>query len=384
MLRNLHLTTACGGTSPQEEDFRNDIVFYRMILSLSGEYEDGKRSADVNFTVAEKIKFLKKVEKNMASDMMWTYLMHLGDCMWGDYGPGDGGRCIKTEPMLFHEPTWLEISKRLKEEGCCNTILIDIGEGVEYESYPEIKALGTWSKKKLADEIDRLRGMGFQVYPKLNFSTGHDKWMGIYSRMISTPMYYDFCRNVIAEISELFSGPELFHLGMDEENVDIQYKNAMCIVRHKDLYWHDVNYLFSLVQEKGARPWIWSDYAWHNQQRRDEFMQNMSRDVLCSNWYYGNWQHIDNFFVSSMYGYYDLEENGFEQVPTGGNCNGCVEYCRDNMRLTVEKCSKMIAPERLKGFMMASWEMTTEEKKPRHMEAVDVMKEAFDYYKTIE
>jgi len=89
----------------------------------------------------------------MKKEMMWTYLVHLGDCMWGDYEPGDGGRCIKTKPLLFHEPTWFEISNRLKEEGCCNTILIDVGEGVEYESYPEIKAPGTWSKQKLADEM---------------------------------------------------------------------------------------------------------------------------------------------------------------------------------------------------------------------------------------
>lgn len=316
----------------------------------------------------------------MEQNMMWAYVVNLGDCMWGDYWPGDGGRCIKTEPMLFHEPTWIEISERLQKEGCCNTIIFDVGEGVEYDSYPEIKAPGTWSKKKFSDELSRLKSMGFKVYPQLNFSTCHDKWMGIYSRMISTSMYYEFCRNVIAEIYELFEEPDLFHLGMDEEAVDNQYKNAMCIVRHSDLYWHDQNYLFSLVEEKGARPWIWSDYAWHNQKRRDEFMKNMSREVLCSNWYYGNWQHIDDFFVSSMYGFIDLEENGFDQAPVGGNCIKCVEYCRDNMKLTVEKCSKIISPEHLKGYIMASCEMTTVEKKPRMHEAIDVMKEAYELY----
>ena len=281
----------------------------------------------------------------MSKELMWSFLVHLGESMWGDYPPGDGGKCINTNPVRFHEPTWHDISKRLKDEGCCNTILIDLGEGVEYESHPEIKVPGTWSKKKLADEIDRLRGMGFKVYPKLNFSTGHDKWMGIYSRMVSTPQYYAFCKDVIDEVSELFSNPELFHLGLDEEDIGIQSLIPLCIIRNDELFWHDVNYLFEITQKNGSRPWIWADYVWLNKKTREQFIKNMSREVLCSNWYYGDWTHTTDFFADSMRGYKDLEDNGFEQVPSGGNCNTVVEYCRDNMKFTVENCNKIISPD---------------------------------------
>lgn len=316
----------------------------------------------------------------MAKEFIWSYLVHLGECMWGDYGPGDGGKCIKTAPLSFDESTWKDISVRLKESGACNTILIDLGEGVEYESHPEIKAPSSWSKKKLADEIARLRSMGFKVYPKLNFSTGHDKWMGIYSRMVSTPQYYTFCKDIIDEVCELFSKPSLFHLGLDEECYSIQTKIPLCVIRNGDLWWHDVNYLFGLVEANGARPWIWADYVWHTKASEKDFIENMSHDVLCSNWYYGNWKHTEGFLADSMRGYSVLEENGFEQLPTGGNPYGTVEYCRDNMRLTVEKCVDIVSPEKLYGFMMTTWAMTTLEKKVQLDEAVDALTEAHKFY----
>ncbi len=317
----------------------------------------------------------------MSKELIWSFLVHLGECMWRDYGPGDFGQCIKTQPLSFHEPTWRDISGMLKEKYCCNTILIDIGEGVEYESHPEIKAPGSWSKIKLADEISRLRSMGFKVYPKLNFSAAHDKWMGIYSRMVSTPQYYKFCKDIIDEVCELFSNPELFHLGLDEECYSVQTKFPICIIRSGDLLWHDINYLLGITQKNGARPWVWADYVWHDSQTQKQFIENMSRDVLCSNWYYGDWTHTTDFLGRSIKGYQVLEEAGFEQLPAGSNDIRNVDfYCRDNIKLTVENCTKIIAPERLKGFMMTTWELTTEEKKPRLIEATEAMKDAYDFY----
>ena len=316
----------------------------------------------------------------MAKEKIWSYLVHLGQCMWRDYGPGDGGYCLKTEPLKFEQPVWTEVSQKLKDDGCCNTILIDVAEGVQYESHPEIAAPGTWSKKRLSDEIDRLRSMGFKVYPKLNFATSHDKWMGIYSRMVSTPQYYTFCKDVIDEVSELFGNPELFHLGMDEECYSVQTKSPMCIIRNGDLLWHDINYLFSLVEAKGARPWIWADYVWHSQASKADFVKNMSKDVLCSNWYYGNWEHTSGFWVDSMEGYRTLEEHGFEQLPAGGNYLDIPEYCEDNMKITVDKCTQIVSPDKLAGFMMTTWEMTTSDKKQRLLAAADDLKDACIFY----
>ena len=316
----------------------------------------------------------------MSNQFIWSYLIHLGDNMWGDYGPEYSGECIKTRPLKCEDKAWNELTDYIKSKNCCNTILIDVGEGIKYETYPEISAPGAWSKQKLSDEISRLRSMGFKVYPKLNFSSAHDKWMGIYSRMISTPQYYKFCKDVIDEVSELFGKPELFHLGMDEECYSVQEKSPLCIIRGNDLLWHDINYLFDITEKAGARPWIWADHVWHTKESRDAFLENASKEALYSNWYYGNFEHTHGYLFNSMSSYATLEENGFDQVPTGSNCNETIEFCRDNMKLTVEKCPKVISPERLKGFMMTSWIMTTEKGKERNFDAVDCMSEAFEYY----
>lgn len=316
----------------------------------------------------------------MSNEKIWAYLVHFGENMWGDFELEAGPECKKTEPLSFHMPTWHEISDSLLKAGCCNTILIDVADCVEYEKHPEIKVPGALSKKQLSDEIDRLRGLGFKVYPKLNFSACHDKWMGIYSRMVSTPAYYQFCNDVIDEVSELFGNPELFHLGLDEECYSTQTTSPMCIIRGYDLYWHDVNYLFKITEKNGSRPWMWADHVWHTPESEKVFLKNMTKDVLLSNWYYGDWKHTEGFFVDSMRGYRVLEENGFDQLPAGGNFNGVVEYCYDSMRLTVENCSKIIAPERLKGFMMTNWEKTNAERKPRLVEAVNALTDGYNAY----
>ena len=224
--------------------------------------------------------------------------------------------------------------------------------------------------------------MGFTVLPKLNFSAAHDKWMGIYSRMISTPQYYKFCKDIIDEVSELFGKPELFHLGMDEECHSVQTESPMCIIRGNDLLWHDINYLFDITEKAGARPWIWADHVWHTKESEKAFLENASKEALYSNWYYGDFKHTEGYLFNSMSSYETLEKNGFDQLPAGSNCDATIEFCRDNMKLTVEKCPEIIAPERLKGFMMTSWVMTTEKGRDRNLDAVDCMREAYDaYYK---
>lgn len=320
----------------------------------------------------------------MTNQFIWAYLLNFSHGNIDDFPPGDGGRCINDRPLDFHVPTWNKVVDMLVENKCCNTIVIDVCDGIQYESHPELAVEGSWSKKRLANEIERLRTLGFEVIPKLNFATSHDRWLGIYSRMISTPMYYKVCKDVIDEVAELFGNPRLFHLGMDEECESVQKRQPITIIRQGELLWHDINYLFSCVEKHGCRPWVWGDSVWHTKESEKSFVENMSHDALISNWYYGDWKHTSGFFVDSMNGYRVLEEHGFDQVPTGANPNYVVEYCRDNFRLTVENCSKIIADERLKGFMMAPWQYCQERHMPRFVEAIEVMKETYDdYYKKI-
>ena len=64
---------------------------------------------------------------------------------------------------------------------------VDVGEGLVYPSHPELVIEGSWSPDKLRAEVRRLRAMGVEAVPKLNFSTSHNGWLKQYRRMVSTP-----------------------------------------------------------------------------------------------------------------------------------------------------------------------------------------------------
>ena len=275
------------------------------------------------------------------------------------------GTTLNPDTVRFDWDTWYTITDELAKTDC-NTLLIDVLEGVEYESHPEISAKNAISKEQCKKELDRLRGMGFEVIPKLNFSARHDAWMGMYGWMASTPTYYKVCADLIDEVSELFDKPRLFHLGMDEENVPNHIPLTLDIIRHGDLWWHDFLYLVKCVEKNGARPWIWADEVWF---RQYEFIRRMPHDVLLSNWYYEDFDRYDR--LPDRYLAYDLlDKYGYDQVPTGSS------YVRDdNFELTVKYCKEHISKEHLLGFMQTSWLRTLPEKLDGHMKAIKAFNE---------
>ena len=95
-------------------------------------------------------------------------------------------------------------------------VLIDLAEGLVYPSHPELAVKGSWSVERMRKELDRLRGMGLEPIPKLNFSTTHDLWLGEYHRMVSTKKYYEVCADLIRDVGEIFGTPRMIHIGFDE------------------------------------------------------------------------------------------------------------------------------------------------------------------------
>ena len=155
-------------------------------------------------------------------------------------------------------------------------VVVDIGEAMRYESHPELAVEGSFTREEMTAEVARLRALGFEVVPKLNFSTCHDVWMKEYSRMVSTPTYYRVCKELIDEVCEVFR-PKYFHLGMDEERAGAQRFQTLAIMRQYDLWWHDLYYLVDCVERNNVRAWVWSDYVWKH---TDEFIAKMPKSVL--------------------------------------------------------------------------------------------------------
>jgi len=294
----------------------------------------------------------------MITDMMWAYMIQLGSNMWGK--PGEKRPYFVEWEEQYHETmvtskeVWRKVTDFLPECGI-NTLLIDIGEGVQYESHPELAIPGAWTKQELKEELDRLRKMGITPIPKLNFSCGHNAWLGEYAQMIGTDTYYGVCEELIEEMIELFEKPEFFHLGLDEERIENQPYVPFATVRAPHKQMEDAIKLFNFCLERGVRPWMWIDaHAVQSFGGEEEFCAKIPKEVLISNWYYFNPNTAGHPEKIQLYS--KLGEWGYEQVPTSSTCSRVL-----NSRETMRHCKSHVKPESLRGFMTASWVLTEEE-----------------------
>ena len=311
--------------------------------------------------------------KENAKEMRGMFLQ-FGNNMWSDVPVKDWALTKKEDlaevssldVLRFDEEVWRRLTDRMVQKGF-NAVVMDLGEGCIYPSHPELAVKGSWSAERLQKELARLRGIGIEPIPKLNFSTCHDTWLKEYGRMVSTPEYYRVCADVIRDVCEIFDKPRLLHLGYDEENFGNQRKYAYAVVRQGELWWHDFLFFVKTVEKLGMRPWIWSDYIWRH---KDEFLSRMPKSVMQSNWYYRQWfdfesipkerrVHLESFLT--------LEKAGFDQIPCGSNW-----ACDENIAGLVRFCRKNIAPERLKGFLMTTWGPTLPNHEAKLLRGIDL------------
>ncbi len=250
-------------------------------------------------------------------DKKWGILVHLGMNMWGD---------LKAQKELhFNMDVWNEYVEHCADNGI-NFIVLDIGEGVQWESHPELSIKGAWSKELVKSEVLRLREKGIELVPKLNFSATHDAWLGIYERMISTPEYYKVTKELIEEIYEMFLHPSVIHIGMDEEN----WKHAkdegssMVVIRNSALQVHDINYFIKCVEDLGAKCHMWHDPYCNC---KEEDTANIKGTVMPYVWMYytylkENWtliseqdEHVRNWYATEFVRRYGYSVEYIEESP---------------------------------------------------------------------
>ncbi len=307
---------------------------------------------------------------------IWSLLVHLSANQW-----------VNTEsfgvkkPIVFDEEQWNYI---LEESVRCgiNTIVLDVGDGMVFDTHPEVSAEGAWPKERVRAEVNRCRDMGIALIPKLNFSTTHHQWLGEYSRMVSTDIYYKICADLIYETYEAFGKPEYFHLGMDEEDAQHVETHQLAVYRQGELYWHDLKLLTDMVKSLGATPWIWACPLFSEP---DDYMKHLSPcDAILSPWYYNafrkeHWTPVesraeyvtyynegkyaemgikfveeDPFLVNVRNVAVPLAQRGYKYIPCASVYNRCdfnhddlLEYFRDN-----------VSDSQILGYMSAPWVMT--------------------------
>ena len=153
-------------------------------------------------------------------EKMWGILVHLSMHMWQQ----------TYDTLPFDDELWDYIIEESEKCGV-NTIVLDLGDGIEYATHPEIAMKGAWTRKRVREELRRCKDKGIALIPKLNFATPHCKWLGEYGRMISTTKYYQVANDLIKEVYELFDHPEYIHLGMDEEDAKHVEKHEYAVFR---------------------------------------------------------------------------------------------------------------------------------------------------------
>ena len=257
--------------------------------------------------------------------------------------------CSPASPkMRFDYEVYRKYLLDMKEAGV-NTLIIDVGDALRYKSHPEIAVEGAFTYEEMERELDYMASLGFELIPKLNFSTTHDVWMKEYSRMVSTPKYYEVVRDLIDEVIELFK-PKFFHLGLDEEVYDNQRKYDYVVIRQNDLWWRDFYFYVDCVEKHGVRAMMWSDYA---RQHPEQFIEKCPKSVVQNVWYYFSeyGEDIEEKFKIRIMPLDLFEKAGFDQMPTGS-----IEYKYDCLPKLVDYCKSHISKEHLLGFMQTTWE----------------------------
>ena len=317
-------------------------------------------------------------------EFMWGLMLQLGHNMWaeaplwGEPEPDAVDRYAaprnRPDDTLWHEDTAYAAKKGV------NTILIDLGEGMVYPSHPELAVKGSWSPERMKMELARLRSLGLEPIPKLNFSTKHDAWLKDYSRMVSSPTYYKVCADLIRDVCEIFGCPRLFHIGMDEERMSAQKKDRLVVSRQGELWWHDFLFYVKEVERNGSKAWCWSDINWVHHK---EFLEHMPKRVMQSNWHY--------FFMQNMVrnedeiqkrdwpeswagplGFLELDEAGYDDILCASNYRQ-----PKNLEVLVRFAKTHLDRAHVKGFLMAPWARSYgEPHRTKILEACDLVEKA--------
>ena len=320
-----------------------------------------------------------RTESNSKEPTIWASLVHLSFNMWFDWDPPEyqdheSLRHSGFKPYLrFDEELWNDIIRKMSQVGM-NMLVLDLGDGIRYRSHPEIAVENAWSVERLRDELAILRDLGLEPVPKLNFSTWHDAWLGRYHKLVSSDAYYAVCRDLIAEVCEIFDKPRFFHLGMDEEyttglgEMEKRYKHQF--TRRPNMYWHDLYFLLGQVEKAGARPWAFFDER--NPGGAEGIYRKLPKSVVLTAWNYGRESRFDRNEYK-IKAFHEMSDLGFDQIPCGSNIS-----VTENFSELVDYCFEHVDPDHLLGFMMAPWQPTLESCRRQHIEAIELVGATID------
>ena len=301
-------------------------------------------------------------------------MLILGSGMWGNENFHDHQSPVDREG-------WKHLTA-LAAEKRANMLLLDIGEMLRWPSHPELAYPESWSVEEMRAEIQRLKAMGLEVIPKLNFSTTHNWWLGEWRRYCSTSKYYQVCEELIRDAADVFDHPRFCHIGFEEETAANQSGAQQVIVRGGDLWYHDLAEHAKSCEKVGMRPWMWSDRGWND----EEFVRRCPKSIVQSDRYDNedlqvfDVKKVNSDFARRLALMDKLSVAGFDQIPCGSNrkspqgkASG-VKSNRSFLKLA-DYAKEHIAPEHHLGMMMATRAKPTKAEYKDNYEGIEILGE---------
>ena len=206
--------------------------------------------ASASVTLGPAHLFARQTSKEVKVRALLMHLTHY-DPMWN---------AMKEYEEDFSLEVGLEAVQAMKKVGL-NTLIVDIEDGVLYQSHPELKRHYSAPMEELRAFASAAREAGISFVPKLNFSksgrTEHDKWMYPYwdlrNFVAREKEYRKVALDVIDELIVECQPQQYFHIGMDEDHH-----------RSIDQYVDTIEFFREHLQSKGLRTVIWNDSAYQN------------------------------------------------------------------------------------------------------------------------
>lgn len=333
-------------------------------------------------------------------EKIWGFITHVTQNEYGADGKSTGNRTVVLEDEMIDY-----ILEEMPKAGF-NALILEVNDGIQYGTCPEISLKDAWSRKKLKTILKRFKEKGIEVYPELNFSASHDMWLGQYERMKSTPQYYKVVDSLIKEVYELFGSPRYIHIAMDEEDYLHMMNRPYVMFRQKDLYWKDIRFMMDSVIAAGATPWMWACPLFDHP---EDFKKYIDADeVVISPWYFNafrkeHWTPVesraeyvayynepyyaemgikyveeDPFLVNVRNKAIPMLSEGYRYVPCASVYNRC-EYNADDL---VEYFKENSPDEQILGFVTAPWYAGKMANKQYFVESFETLKNAREkFYK---
>lgn len=345
-------------------------------------------------------------------EKIWGLMFGISDNMWvplhtkREFEVGDWVENYRADKIAFDWDVFQRVIEKAAKAGI-NTILLDVGDGVRFESHPEIVLSDSLTRKEVKELVDRCRTLNIDIIPKLNFSTGHSYWTKDWRARTSSPEYYTFVQDLLTELYEMFEQPKYIHIGMDEENQKNMQETDLVIFRRRDLLWHDIRFMIKTIKDLGAIPVMWHDPIFSDEQ---EFEKNIKpEDVVIMPWRYVSLKekyftkptrgedkpHWFNDFVDELerLGLTYLEERpreqevnaqfhniliplmnkGYKMLPCGSNCNYSEINHIQLMEYFEENASEGNAPI---GYFTAPWKSLNKNNLAAFERGIDMLIEA--------